>query len=345
MTNTMQALVKETAGPGLTLKTVPVPALHRSSCLVRVAAASICGTDLHIYQWDRWAASRLRPPLVVGHEFCGTVVAVGEDVKEIKVGDYVAGEGHLFCGVCYYCRTGQAHICEKGRIIGVDADGCFAQYVSMPWQNLWKLDDDVPPEIGAIHDPLGNAVHSVMTAGVAGQTVAVVGCGPIGLCSVAVAKQMGAAAVFAIDVNDYRLELAATMGADFPLSPAAKETVQYVRNETAGLGVDVVLEMSGHPDGIRNAFDMLRKGGRIVLLGLSRDAVTLDINEQIIFKEARVFGVNGRRMFDTWYQMTGLLRGGLDLSPIITHRFALADFEEAFATLQSGRCAKIVLQP
>lgn len=341
----MHALMKETPGPGLVLRRVPLPEVDNLSCLVRVDAASICGTDLHIFEWDPWAASRLRPPLVVGHEFCGTVVAVGDDVTAVQVGDYVAGEGHLFCGECYYCRTGQAHICESGSIIGVDTDGCFAEYVSMPWQNLWKLDAEVPPEIGAIHDPLGNAVHSVMTAGVSGQTVAVVGCGPIGLCSVAVAKRAGATAIFGIDVNEYRLELARTMGADLTVGATGGEAVRAVRDATRGLGADVVLEMSGHPDGIRTGFDMLRKGGRVVLLGLSRKPVALDLNEQIIFKEATVFGINGRRMFDTWYQMAALLRGGLDLSPIVTHRFALQDYERAFETLQSGRCGKIVLEP
>lgn len=345
MVETMDALLKETAGPGLTLKRVPVPRFDRTSCLVRVDAASICGTDLHIFQWDRWAASRLQPPVVVGHEFCGTVVAVGDDVNGIEVGDYVAGEGHLFCGVCYYCRTGQAHICEAGSIIGVDTDGCFAEYVSLPWQNLWKLDDDVAPEIGAIHDPLGNAVHSVMTAGVGGATVAIIGCGPIGLSSVAVAKRLGAHAVVAIDVNEFRLALAEEMGADAVIRGTGPEAAAQVQKMTDGLGADVVLEMSGHPDGIRTGFHLLRKGGRVVLLGLSKEPVKLDLNELVIFKEARVFGINGRRMFETWYEMAALLRGGLDLSPIVTHRYSLHDYEEAFTTLQSGRCGKIVLQP
>ncbi|MFS8524091.1 MAG: alcohol dehydrogenase catalytic domain-containing protein, partial [Limnochordales bacterium] len=214
MKKRMKALIKPEAGPGLKLAEVDVPEPGRGQCLVKVEAASICGTDLHIYQWDPWAASRLKPPLIVGHEFAGRVVAVGEDVTSVAVGDYVAGEGHLFCGECYYCRTGSAHICERGQIIGVDTDGCFAEYIRMPAVNLWKLDEDVPPEVGAIHDPLGNAVHTVMAAGVSGRRVAVVGCGPIGLVAIAVARRAGASAVFAIDPNPYRRELTRRMGAD-----------------------------------------------------------------------------------------------------------------------------------
>lgn len=340
----MNGLVKGAPGPGLELRSVPVPAIDNTSCLVRVDAASICGTDLHIYEWDAWAQSRLKPPLVVGHEFAGTVVEVGSDVKGVAVGDRVAGEGHLFCGRCFYCRTGQAHICEEGSIIGVDTDGCFAEFIRMPEQNLWKLDDDVPAEIGAIHDPLGNAVHSVMTAGVSGKTVAVIGCGPIGLASVAVAKRAGAAAVFALDVNDYRRRLARTMGADLAAAPG-EEASASVFEATRGRGVDVVLEMSGHGDGLRTGFDLMRKGGRLVLLGLFRGPVSLDLNELMIFKEATVIGVNGRRLFETWYEMTTLLRGGLDLTPVVTHTFPLADYEQAFQTLQSGLCGKIVLKP
>lgn len=341
----MNALMKTAPEPGLKLKRAPVPDVDNVSCLVRVDAASICGTDLHIYEWDAWASSRLKPPLVVGHEFCGTIVEVGDEVQGLQVGDTVAGEGHLFCGRCYYCGTGQAHICEAGRIIGVDTDGCFAEYVRMPAQNLWKLDEDVSPEIGAIHDPLGNAVHSVVTAGVSGRTVAVVGCGPIGLASVAVAKRAGATAVFALDVNSYRLELARTMGADLAIGETGAAAVARLREATRGRGVDVVLEMSGHAGGLSTGLDALRKGGQVVLLGLFKGSVSVDVNEQIIFKELTVHGINGRRLFDTWYEMTALLRSGLDLSPIVTHTFPLADYERAFETLQSGQCGKIVLIP
>lgn len=342
----MKALIKPEAGPGLQLVEVDVPEVGRGECLVKVEAASICGTDLHIYEWDDWARSRLKPPLIVGHEFAGRVVAVGEDVSNVAVGDYVAGEGHLFCGHCYYCRTGMAHICKHGQIIGVDTDGCFAEYIRMPAVNMWKLDEDVPPEVGAIHDPLGNAVHTVMTAGVSGARVAVVGCGPIGLCAIAVAKRAGASAVFGIDVNPHRRGLAEKMGADAVLAAGADhDPVERVRELTRGLGADVVLEMSGHPSGIDSGLDMLRKGGRMVLLGLPPGPVTIDLTEKVIFKEAQLFGVNGRRLFETWYQTAELLRGGLDVTPVITHHFAMADFEQAFAALTEGRCGKIVLHP
>ena len=345
MAKGMQALVKARPGPGLTLMEVPIPEVGRRECLVRVEATSICGTDLHIYRWDAWAASRLRPPLIVGHEFCGRVAAVGPDVTEVAVGDYVAGEGHLFCGRCYFCHTGQAHICAHGRIIGVDTDGCFAQYVRMPAANLWKLDDTVPPAIGAIHDPLGNAVHSVMAAGVSGASVAVVGCGPVGLCSIAVAKRAGAAAVYGVDVNPYRLSLAEGLGADAVICSRTDDPVAAVMDLTGGLGAEVVLEMSGHPAGIRAAFEMLRKGGRIVLLGIPPGPVEADLTGWIIFKEARVLGINGRRIFETWHRMADLLRSGLDVSSVVTHRFSLSEFEKAFAVLAEGRCGKIVLVP
>ncbi|OUM99642.1 MAG: L-threonine 3-dehydrogenase [Firmicutes bacterium ZCTH02-B6] len=343
MAKGMQALVKTEPGPGLAMMEVPIPEVGRRDCLVRVEATSICGTDLHIYRWDAWAASRLRPPLIVGHEFCGRVAAVGSDVTEVSVGDYVAGEGHLFCGRCYYCQTGQAHICAQGRIIGVDTDGCFAQYVRMPAANLWRLDDTVPPAIGAIHDPLGNAVHSVMAAGVSGASVAVVGCGPVGLCSIAVAKRAGASAVYGVDVNPYRLSLAQGLGADAVIRSDTDDPVESVKDLTGGLGAEVVLEMSGHPAGIRAAFEMLRKGGRIVLLGIPPGPVQADLTSWIIFKEARVLGINGRRIFETWHRMAELLRSGLDVSSVVTHRFSLSEFEQAFAVLAEGRCGKIVL--
>ena len=345
MADRMYALVKAAPGPGLALQEVPVPALGRRDCLVRVEATSICGTDLHIYRWDAWAASRLRPPLIVGHEFCGRVAAVGPDVTEVAVGDYVAGEGHLYCGRCYFCQTGQAHICAHGRIIGVDTDGCFAQYVRMPVVNLWNLDDAVPPAIGAIHDPLGNAVHAVMRAGVSGASVAVVGCGPVGLCAAAVARRAGAAAVYGIDVNPYRLALAEGLGVDAAIRADGEDPVAVVRDLTGGLGAEVVLEMSGHPAGIRTAFEMLRKGGRIVLLGIPPGPVEADLTGWIIFKEARVLGVNGRRIFETWHRMAELLRAGLDVSSVVTHRFSLGEYETAFAVLAEGRCGKIVLVP
>jgi len=345
MADRMHALVKAAPGPGLDLQEVPVPVLGPRDCLVRVEATSICGTDLHIYRWDAWAASRLRPPLIVGHEFCGRVAAVGPDVTEVAVGDYVAGEGHLFCGRCYFCQTGQAHICAHGRIIGVDTDGCFAQFVRMPAANLWKLDETVPPAIGAIHDPLGNAVHAVMQARVSGASVAVVGCGPVGLCAAAVARRAGAAAVYGIDVNPYRLALAEGLGVDAAIRADGEDPVAAVRDLTGGLGAEVVFEMSGHPAGIRAAFEMLRKGGRIVLLGIPPGPVEVDLTGWVIFKEARVFGINGRRIFDTWHRMAELLRAGLDVSPVVTHRFSLAEYETAFAVLAEGCCGKIVLVP
>src|SRR5262249_38263687 len=254
MPNTMFAVVKPYPPPGAEILQVKIPSVGRTDVLVKVKVASICGTDLHIYEWDRWAQRRIHPPLIPGHEFCGEVVALGDEVTTVKEGDFVSAEMHVNCGKCLQCRTGEAHICQNVKIIGVDADGAFADYVKIPESNIWKLDPSIPPDYASILDPLGNAVHTVLAGEIAAKTVAVIGCGPIGLFSIAVARAVGASQVFALEVNEHRRKLAKAMKADHVCDPSKGNVKQFVLERTDGTGVDVVLEMSGHPDGIKTGF-------------------------------------------------------------------------------------------
>lgn len=338
--------MKATAAPGAEIREVPLPQFGRSDVLVKVKVASICGTDLHIYEWDRWAQRRIHPPLIPGHEFCGEVVAFGNEVTSVKEGDFVSAEMHVACGKCLQCRTGEAHICQNVRIIGVDSDGAFAEYVVIPESNIWKLDPAIPQEYASILDPLGNAVHSVLAGEIAAKTVAVTGCGPIGLFSIAVARTVGAAQVFAIEVNDHRRKIAAQMKADLVLDASSQNVQNEIFEHTGGLGADVVLEMAGHPQSMRTAFDIVRRGGRISLLGLTSKPISLNFSEDIIFKGITVQGINGRRMYQTWYQMTALLKAGkLDLHPVITDRIAMKDFPKAMERLKTGEASKILVYP
>jgi threonine 3-dehydrogenase len=339
----MKALRKVDAGPGLELVDVPVPAIRPDEILVEVFAGGICGTDLHIFEWDAWARSRIRPPLTLGHEFCGTVVEVGAQVTTAAPGDFISGEGHLACGRCHACRTGAAHICENLQVIGVDRDGAFAQYVAMPARNAWRVGETIPRDVAAIMDPLGNAVHAALEVSLAAETVAIIGCGPIGLMSIPICHMAGAALVAVSDVSDPRLALARRMGADLVLDAKTDDVPARLREATAGRGVDVVLEMSGHERGLRDGLRALRNGGWVSLLGLPRGETTLDLTNEVIFKEAHVAGIFGRRVWQTWEQATALLRKGLDVTPVITHRFPMERFEDAFALLGTGHAGKVIL--
>jgi threonine 3-dehydrogenase len=342
---TMQALVKASAAPGMEMREVPVPAIGPTDVLIAVETASVCGTDLHIWHWDEWAQARIKPPYVPGHEFSGTVAAVGERVQGIDVGDFVSAEMHVACGQCLQCRVGQQHVCQNVKILGVDADGAFADYVKIPASNVWKLDASIPREWGSLFDPFGNAVHTVLSGEIAGQTAAVMGCGPIGLFAIAVAKACGAATVIAIEPNAGRRALAKTMGAEVLLDPNATDVVAEVKAATGGNGVDVLLEMSGYGPAIAQGFKLLRMGGRASLLGIPSKPVALDLADAVIFKGATVHGINGRKMYETWYQAEALLRGGkIDLSPVITHRLPLKRFSEAMGLLETGDASKILLE-
>ena len=346
MPATMKALRKTQAGKGLRIENIPVPAIGPTDVLVRVKATSICGTDLHIYGWDRWSQGRIKPPVTLGHEFCGVVERAGEEVTAVQAGDFVSAEMHLNCGHCHQCRLGQAHICQNLRIIGIDIDGAFAEYVKIPATNIWKLDPAIPEHYGAILDPLGNAVHTVLAGQIAGQTVLVTGCGPIGLMSIAVAKACGSATIFATETNEHRRKLAKEMGANFVLNPSTEDPVKKILEATGGTGVDALLEMSGHPAAIQQGFKALRAGGRASLLGIPTENVPLDLVQDVIFKGATVQGIYGRRMYDTWVQMTALLKAGrVNLEPLFGERIELENFEAAFSKLQSGLAGKILMYP
>jgi threonine 3-dehydrogenase len=346
MPATMKALRKTQAAKGLQIEKLQVPAIGSTDVLVRVKATSICGTDLHIYGWDRWSQGRIKPPVTLGHEFCGIVESVGEEVSAVRAGDFVSAEMHLNCGHCHQCRLGQAHICQNLRIIGIDIDGAFAEFVKIPATNIWKLDPAIPEHYAAILDPLGNAVHTVLAGAIAGQTALVTGCGPIGLMSIAVAKACGSSTVFATETNEHRRALAKEMGADLVINPAAEDPVKKIRDATGATGVDVLLEMSGNPVAIQQGFKALRAGGRASLLGIPTENVPLDLVEDVIFKGATVQGIYGRRMYETWVEMTALLKAGrVNLEPLFGERVALDNFENAFTKLQSGLAGKILMYP
>jgi len=333
-------------GKGLQMDTVQIPAIGATDVLVRVKAASICGTDLHIYGWDRWSQGRIRPPLTLGHEFCGVVERVGQEVTAVKAGDFVSAEMHVNCGHCHQCCLGQAHICQNLRIIGIDQDGAFAEFVKIPASNIWKLDPAIPEHYGAILDPLGNAVHTVLAGPIVGQTVLVTGCGPIGLMAIAIAKACGSSTVFATEINEHRRAMAKKMGADMVLNPTAEDAVARILRETEGTGVDALLEMSGNPAAIQQGFKSLRAGGRASLLGIPTESVPVDLVNDVIFKGATVQGIYGRRMYETWVQMTALLQAGrLNLDPLFGERVSLDRFENAFSLLQGGLAGKILLYP
>lgn len=343
---TMTAIKKSTAAPGLTLcPKTPVPSLGPRDLLVQVTHAGICGTDRHIYEWDAWSAGRVKVGVTVGHEFVGRVVAAGDAVWRIRIGDRVSGEGHIGCGVCEPCRTGNGHICEKVDILGIDINGCFAQYVRLPEENAWPVHEQIPDHVASIFDPLGNAMHTVMAAGVSGRSVLITGVGIIGLMAVTIARAAGAGQILVTDADPRRLELAKQLGADFAFDAKDAGWPDEVRRITHNQGPQILLEMSGHPTAIRDGFKALRNGGTAALLGLPSKPVTFDLPNDIIFKGATVLGINGRLMFKTWYQVESfLLSGRINLDPIITHQLPLADFEKGLKLMQAGDAVKVVLK-
>ncbi len=344
MADTMLAAVKTKPAPGATDVThVPIPKIGPTEALVRVKIASICGTDLHIFDWDEWSQHRIRPPLIQGHEMAGEVERIGGEVTSVGKGDYVSFEGHIACGQCYECRTGQAHVCRNLRIMGIDRDGAFAQYVAVPAANLVKNDPSLPLEVATIQDPLGNATQVVMNANVPGKSIAIFGLGPIGLMAVGLAKALSPAQVIAIEYrNEYRKQLARKLGADVVLE-SDDTTVGRIMELTAGEGVNDVLEFSGAPPALQQALQVVRPGGGIHLLGLYSNSVTINLSDDVIMRGITLYGITGRRMFQTWYQMGGILRSQhMNLKPLVTHRFPLDDYEKALETVRSRQCGKVV---
>lgn len=313
--------------------------------MIRVHHAGVCGTDVHIADWDEWARGRIRPPVVLGHEFAGEIVEIGSDVDDaFAIGQLVTAEGHIVCGHCRQCRTGNAHICQRTQIIGVDRDGAFAEYLAMPAINVMPL-NGIPTTTGAIMDPLGNAFHTVLSGDVSGSSVLILGCGPIGCFAVGIARAAGASRVIASDVNAKRLELAHNMGAHVLLNPSHDDVVARVLEETGGEGADLVCEVSGNHDAITQAFKAVRLGGRVNLLGLPKGEIPVDLSTDVIFKGVTLYGVIGRKMYETWNQMRTFLGSGmLDPTPVITHRLPLEEIDRALDAIRSGEAGKVILE-
>jgi len=352
----MHAVVKTGHGPGGSVAVVDTPKIGDRDVLAKVEAATICGTDVHIWQWNQWAEQRIKKiPLILGHEFAGRVVEVGHSVSTLEKGDMISGETHVVDGTCYQCRTDRRHVCQNMKILGVDRDGAFAEYIALPEENAWKNDPSLEPEIASLQEPLGNAVHAALPKDniedIAGNTVAVLGCGPIGLMAIAVVKELGASQVLATagGGNKLRLDLASAMGADLVLD-AQKEGERIVSKILAaadGKGVDVILEMSGSSLAVKQAFDILTPGGRVSLLGVFDKTVELDLNNAVIFKAARVYGITGRRMFQTWYQVKGLLSKPAfknKIRQLITHRVPIFDIARGMDLIVNKQAGKVALK-
>jgi threonine 3-dehydrogenase len=341
----MTAVVKAAAGPGAEVTRIPIPEPGPNDVLIEVAASSICGTDVHIFDWNDWARTHIRPPRVFGHEMSGRIVATGNAVADLKVGDYVSAETHVVDHTCRQCRRGQYHLCENVRVLGVDQDGSFARFVVLPAENCWRNPATLTPEVAALQEPFGNAVHATTAGQIDGNTVAIFGAGPIGLCAIGIARAEGASAVFVVEPNPFRRELSERMGATAVFAPS-DSTVDDLRRANGGLGLDVVLEMSGHPVAVQQALSVLHSGGWISMLGLGDRPVTLDLNDLVVMKGITIYGIFGRRIWDTWERTSYYLNEGkVDVSPLITHRFPLADFEEGMARMKSGQSGKVVLLP
>jgi len=340
----MKAIVKTEPAPGAILCEVAAPEIRRSDEVrIRPILTSICGTDYHVYTWDAWSAGRVRPPRIMGHEFVGEVMEVGSDIRHLRVGDLVSGESHRVCGVCMQCRTGQGHVCANTLILGVDTEGCFAEQVVVPAASLWKNPPGMPLKLACIQDPLGNAVHAVLSGDVAGRSVLVLGCGPIGAMSVAVARACGAATIIGTDTRDYRLDLARKLGADVTVNVTREDAEAVVERVVPG-GVDVALEMSGAPSAIRSAFRATRRGGRVALMGIPSQTVELDVAEELVMKGLDVHCIVGRRLYQTWATMSALLASGrLNVAPVITHELPWSEFAAGMNLMGQGECGKVIL--
>ena len=339
----MKALVKAAADPGLVWSDVPVPEIGRDDVLIRVLRTGVCGTDLHIYSWDPWAQSHVTVPLVVGHEFVGVIAEIGNDVHDLAVGDLVSGEGHLVCGRCRNCMAGRRVECARTKAVGVNHPGCFAEYIALPATNVWRHHDDIDLDVAAIFDPFGNAVHTALAFPVLGEDVLITGAGPIGLMAALVARHAGARFVVITDVSDYRLDLARQLGVSRAVDVRTETLDTTMRSLGMTEGFDVGLEMSGRPEALRSMLASMRHGGSIAMLGLPTEDFGIDWN-YLVLNMITIRGIYGRRMFETWYEMGVLTQSGLDISPVITHRFAAADFEAAFSVVGGGQCGKVILE-
>ncbi len=339
---TMKALVKKYARPGLWLDEAPVPEIGITDVLIRILKTAICGTDIHIWDWNPWAQRTIPVPMVVGHEFVGQVAAMGSNVHDLQIGEIVSGEGHIVCGRCRNCLAGRRHLCKDTRGVGVNRPGAFAEYLAIPVSNVWHADPKIPLDILAIFDPFGNATHTALTFEVLGEDVLITGAGPIGIMATAVAKHAGARYVVTTDLNPYRLELAKKMGATMAVNVKEKTIAQVQQELGMKEGFDVGLEMSGSGAAFRDMLANLCHGGKVALLGLPSAELAIDWNT-VIFNMLTIKGIYGRQMYETWYLMQSMIQTGLDISPVITHRFPIAEFEQAFEVMASGNSGKVIL--
>jgi threonine 3-dehydrogenase len=340
MAERMRALVKREAAPGIWMEEVPIPEPGPNEVLIRTIKTAICGTDLHIYKWDDWARRTIRPGLIIGHEFVGRIVALGSAVTGYRIGQRVSAEGHVVCGVCRNCRAGRQHLCPHTVGIGVQRHGAFAEYVAVPASNLWPIPDAVPSELASFFDPFGNAAHCALEFDLVGEDVLITGAGPIGVMAAGICKHIGARNVVVTDVNDYRLKLAAEMGATRVVN-VARQSLREVMKELHMEGFDVGLEMSGHPGAFNDMLDGMYHGGKIALLGLLPQGAGIDW-DKVIFKGLVIHGIYGRRMYETWYKMTQLVLSGFPLHKVLTHQLHIDDYEEGFRLMASGQCGKVV---
>ncbi|AYH46384.1 L-threonine 3-dehydrogenase [Dickeya fangzhongdai] len=338
----MKALAKLRPEPGIWLTDVPAPEPGHNDVMIKIRKTAICGTDVHIYNWDAWSQKTIPVPMVVGHEYVGEIVAIGQEVEGLRIGDRVSGEGHITCGYCRNCRAGRRHLCRNTSGVGVNRPGAFAEYLVIPAYNAFRLPAAIPDDIAAIFDPFGNAVHTALAFDLVGEDVLVSGAGPIGVMAAAVCRHVGARHVVITDVNDYRLALARRMGVNRAVNVARESLTDVMRELGMTEGFDVGLEMSGAPAALRTLLSVMNHGGRIAMLGIPPEAVSVDWSD-IIFKGLVIKGIYGREMFETWYKMAALIQSGLDLSPIITHRYAIDDFQNGFDVMRSGQSGKVVL--
>ena len=339
----MKALVKHSPKEGIWMEDVPDPKCGPGEVRIRITHTAICGTDKHIFEWDEWAQNNLKLPLIVGHEFCGIIDEVGPHVTHYKVGDRVSGEGHITCGNCRNCRAGKKHLCPETIGVGVHRDGAFAEYLVIPESNVWPLHEDIPSEIAAFFDPLGNAVHTALAFNITGEDILICGAGPIGMMAAAICKFSGSRNIVVTDINDYRLNLAKELGASRTVNPRKEDIGTVFEDLGISHGFDVGLEMSGNPEAFNQMISLMYNGGNIALLGLLPNSTKVDWNK-VIFKGLNIKGIYGREMYDTWYKMTQMIRSGLSVSKVLTHHYKIDDFQEAFKVIESGNCGKVVLE-
>jgi threonine 3-dehydrogenase len=338
----VRALVKAKAEPGIWMEEVPVPEIGPNDVLIKVRKASICGTDIHIWNWDAWSQKTIKVPMVIGHEFMGEIAKLGAEVTGFQVGDRVSGEGHITCGHCRNCRAGKRHLCRNTVGLGVNRQGCFAEYVALPAFNVFRVPKEIPDDIASFFDPLGNAVHTALSFDLVGEDVLITGAGPIGVMAAAISKHVGGRHVVVTDLNPYRLELARKMGATRAVDVKSETLGDVMRSLGMTEGFDVGMEMSGNGQAFRDMLGVMNHGGRVAILGIPPNEVSIDWN-QVIFKGLVLKGVYGREMFETWYKMVAMLQSGLDVAPVVTHRFPAAQYAEAFEAMRSGQSGKVIL--